>query len=443
MQTNVKKLLFFLALFFPAAAFGQGVWVTPQVALNTFNGVTRPIAGATITVCAANAGGIPCAPALVNTVFSNLALNQSLSNPFFADGNGNYANYAMAPGSYTVSVTGSGFSGYSYQISLALSPNNGLVLALPGVFTNTQMNQPFLFSIGNPVFTNGGMFATFLSDALVGETLVPASATVPQANGIDSACQSLAAGTNCVAAYGVGRAGANSEGVWGNNYVASDTDTSGVQHTFIAVIGNETDIGCTSTTTSCHGLDIHPVLTANPTVGWGVRLFGGTNNGHQLPYGLQIDDGIATVGISIGAAQASASQPSQPLYFVGRTAANATQTASIFQNAAGSLILTSPGGLTESSAFLGSLATNVSGCSLTTALGTSIAGSFKSGTAGTCTVTITPGTIAPNGWACRATDLTTPADANSVVQTAYTTTTATISGTTASADLVTWSCVPF
>lgn len=79
---------------------------------------------------------------------------------------------------------------------------------------------------------------------------------------------------------------------------------------------------------------------------------------------------------------------------------------------------------------------NISGCSLTTPLGTANAGSFLSGTAGTCTVTITPGITASHGFVCSATDLTTRTDI--VSQSAYSTTTCTISGTTASGDLVTY-----
>jgi hypothetical protein len=84
---------------------------------------------------------------------------------------------------------------------------------------------------------------------------------------------------------------------------------------------------------------------------------------------------------------------------------------------------------------------NVTGCSLTNLLGGNSAGSFKSGTTGTCTVTITPGITANNGFACHAKDLTTPADEPK--QTAYTTTTATLSWITVTGDLVTWSCIAF
>jgi hypothetical protein len=84
---------------------------------------------------------------------------------------------------------------------------------------------------------------------------------------------------------------------------------------------------------------------------------------------------------------------------------------------------------------------SVSGCSLDTVVGGKWAGSFKSGTTGTCTVTITPGITATNGFSCWSNDLTTPADI--VHQTAYNTTTATIAGTTVSGDLITWGCIAF
>lgn len=72
---------------------------------------------------------------------------------------------------------------------------------------------------------------------------------------------------------------------------------------------------------------------------------------------------------------------------------------------------------------------------------------------GTYNLTTTPGTIgseamtttgnlqAPNGWTCMAQDVTTPADAQK--QTATTTYSATIAGTTASADVVVFNCQPY
>jgi hypothetical protein len=82
-----------------------------------------------------------------------------------------------------------------------------------------------------------------------------------------------------------------------------------------------------------------------------------------------------------------------------------------------------------------------SGCSNSTLVGGATAGSYHSGTTGTCTVTLTTGLTAPHGWSCSAQDLTTPADIQT--QTATTTTTATLSGTTVSGDVVNFHCIGY
>lgn len=75
-----------------------------------------------------------------------------------------------------------------------------------------------------------------------------------------------------------------------------------------------------------------------------------------------------------------------------------------------------------------------SGCSVSALVGGANAGQFASGTTGACTVVITPGVTAPNGWYCRANNLTTTA--NAIIQSASTTTTCTVTGTTVSADTI-------
>lgn len=86
-----------------------------------------------------------------------------------------------------------------------------------------------------------------------------------------------------------------------------------------------------------------------------------------------------------------------------------------------------------------------SGCSVSATVGGATAGTYTSGTSGTCTVTITmngaTGQTAPNGWACYAQDVTTPADAQT--QTTTTATAAVISGTTVSGDIVRFHCLGY
>jgi hypothetical protein len=86
----------------------------------------------------------------------------------------------------------------------------------------------------------------------------------------------------------------------------------------------------------------------------------------------------------------------------------------------------------------------ISGCSATLVTGsTGVAGAINSGTTGTCTPVLTWNSAFayPHGAICDFNDVTTPAD--TVKQTAYTTTTITASGTTASADIIYYKCEGF
>lgn len=120
----IRKLLALAFLCCSSLAFGQGAMSAPQVALKTVNGTTSPLANATITVCAALTGGIPCSPALTSTIFKDVALTQPLANPFTTDSSGNY-QFAAAANTYTVTVTASGFNGYSYQLTIGGSGGGG------------------------------------------------------------------------------------------------------------------------------------------------------------------------------------------------------------------------------------------------------------------------------------------------------------------------------
>lgn len=84
-----------------------------------------------------------------------------------------------------------------------------------------------------------------------------------------------------------------------------------------------------------------------------------------------------------------------------------------------------------------------SGCSNGTLVGGATGGTFASGTTGACTVVITMGNsaTAPTGWHCSASDRTTPA--NLYDQTASTITTATLSGTTVSGDVISFACLGY
>jgi hypothetical protein len=97
--------------------------------------------------------------------------------------------------------------------------------------------------------------------------------------------------------------------------------------------------------------------------------------------------------------------------------------------------------LNTANMFAGGTTFTASGCNNSTLVGGATAGSYDSGTSGTCTVVLTTGVTAPHGYACTANDLTTTAD--TIKQTASSQTTATLSGTTASGDVISFACTPY
>src|SRR5690348_11297615 len=141
----------FIFAFLHSCAHAQGAMSPLQTATSTVNGITRPLPGATVTVCAANASGIPCAPVLTNTIFKDVALTQSLSNPFPADANGNY-QFAAAAATYTVTVTAIGFKGYSYQVTLGGSSGASNLGQLNG--GTAPAGQTYNFGTSTVTMTN-------------------------------------------------------------------------------------------------------------------------------------------------------------------------------------------------------------------------------------------------------------------------------------------------
>jgi len=103
----------------------------------------------------------------------------------------------------------------------------------------------------------------------------------------------------------------------------------------------------------------------------------------------------------------------------------------------------SNGGMKASYFQSGGTTFTASGCSNSTLVGGATAGKFTSGTTGTCTVTITMGNsdTATNGWACFANDLTT--NTNLWSETATTTTSCTIQGTTVTSDVINFGAIAY
>jgi hypothetical protein len=115
-----------------------------------------------------------------------------------------------------------------------------------------------------------------------------------------------------------------------------------------------------------------------------------------------------------------------------------TNTGLIVSGATFTEVLTNGGGV-QGQVFIGQGGQSVSGCTLSAAAGSAGSGKFVAGVAA-CTATITLPS-ATNGWACKAQDITTPADA--VNQSAFTTTSATVTGTVVVNDVIVYQCMGF
>lgn len=115
---TLRNILGLLALLFvPAFAGAQGITVH-DVVLNQYG---TPMPGATISVCTSqdnvNPLPKPCTH-LVSPLHSDTALATTIANPLQADGLGNY-NFALAPGTYVVSISGTLITSRSYVLVLA------------------------------------------------------------------------------------------------------------------------------------------------------------------------------------------------------------------------------------------------------------------------------------------------------------------------------------
>lgn len=116
----LRRLLLFLL--FPIAAFGQGARYDNFVLKPLPIGGVTPVSGALITVCTLAGTGTPCTPKVAN-IYSDEALTTPLTGTGGAgttnsDANGNFGFY-ITPGSYVISVTGSGITSYTIKVVLA------------------------------------------------------------------------------------------------------------------------------------------------------------------------------------------------------------------------------------------------------------------------------------------------------------------------------------
>jgi hypothetical protein len=347
-------------------------------------------------------------------------------------------------------------------------------MSQPGLFTDTMpsfqyANYVFGFddaqTIGSaecPVF-NGTESGVYSSIGLEGFICTPSSGTTNTENiGLygqafvnDPNAAGQAGDVEGVGVGGSSNCSASNTECWAFNGTASSASGSSE----VELVGMETGITQKNTTDTGYGYvatmsgtaqitgDNAPAFWVN-NAGPGLWTSGFETSPGSIPV-LTIDGVGSRPAVNIAAIASGRNEASQSILFqpTGSTFSVVPYAISASVDSNGNVGLSviggGNGGYIPFPEIQAGIATGIlSGCSLTNELGGQTAGSFKSGTTGTCTVTVTPGVrTAPNGYSCWARDLTTPADAFG--QTAYTTTTATLSGTTSSGDLITWGCVAF
>jgi len=145
------------------AALAQGTRKDDVV----FNAQGRPMAGATVRVCTSTATGQPCTP--LAQIYSDSTLTQALSNPFSADGLGNYTFYA-APGRYEIEISGPGI--ITKQLPNVILPSDPSTPTFTTVTTTSGISA-FSLSLTGNLAVNG-------SASVVG-TLTVGGAPVPSA----------------------------------------------------------------------------------------------------------------------------------------------------------------------------------------------------------------------------------------------------------------------
>ena len=168
-------------IWYAATALLLAGWLAPCVYAQgsrkddvVINPQGRPLAGATVRVCAATATGQPCSP-LAN-IYSNSAMTQSLANPLTTDSLGNYFFYAP-PGRYMVEVSGPGITTKQFpDVILPSDPSNPSFTSLS---TTSGISAFSLTLAGN---------LTVTGSAAIGGTLtvngLPVAVSSPASNAI-------------------------------------------------------------------------------------------------------------------------------------------------------------------------------------------------------------------------------------------------------------------
>lgn len=184
----IKLFIFLLFLsLLPLRSKAQGyevqnvAWKAVTVAGSTglSGNILQPVSGAVISVCpgsVAPASGTTCSP-VTSTLYSNVGLTTTISNPTNADINGNYTFFVTAAQNYIISISGTGLTTYSYVVTApvvtpAASGANAALSNLSAVSINTSLLAQTGVDLGSTInpfrslflFGGGSYGSTYFQD---------------------------------------------------------------------------------------------------------------------------------------------------------------------------------------------------------------------------------------------------------------------------------------
>lgn len=455
-RSMLLRILTLIGVIFAAeAALAQGI-PHQNIALGNNAGTTVILSQQPVYVCTSAGSGSPCAPQA--NIYSDSGLTHLITQPLMTDSNGNFQFWVSPGQTYYINPVPSGFSAYFYYWTAPplLGANNAFTGQLtqttnPGLFTDAQTDDNVQVTVGSIPCNNwyhgtGGAppgYTGFATEGICSAMAIPSTSTKLQTNSVAGYAENLSTATFPVAGFFTGTGAANGSRTWGINELCNITSGG----TGYGCLGNELDynnntgIDDTASTPPFIRQGMAIISGGSNKVWYGLSLQATNPSTNNWKYGLGILD-YDTLGLQVGGPTGSLLAGARGELIYASDASNSTAALQLVDPTATiTRFQVTDAGSVSSTNLVSIGAQSISGCSLTNALGGSWAGSFKSGTTGPCTVTITPGITAPNGFVCDAHDLTTVADA--INQTAYSTTTATINGTTASSDLITWKCAAF
>lgn len=321
-----------------------------------------------------------------------------------------------------------------------------------GVFTSAQMNLYVQSVIGgcNSAAEHFAVQGTNATEALTGCAQFAAGSTVFGGYAVAGYLNNASMTTQTAAMYAQAR-------VTGNGTVNTEafnclvTDAAGITGTGDMAC-EELDVNIFGSPKTAHGLILTGIAGSSGVMpanagGIVVTQLGGTSP-LAWPCAFCSARHAGVTGINLDGASNSNPTSSQAVQFFGYDSGGTYHASKLFGDNLGDLVLTPATGssvrLTGPPTSTGTAAvlSGTGACvRITTQKGGSWAGQLTcTGTTGASTIVITPGTTAPNGWSCFASDLTT---ANTLRQSAVAATSCTIAGTVNASDVLTFGAIAY